>query len=162
MDSTAVEGLHGTLSSTRVIVLDEAIVVALGLLSVRRGGFSFLSGVAQTYILIGDDFDILDMAGSLKDLAQNILGNPLVEATDVQGSLVRLGSRSSEIISAGWRHHAAIFTADCSRDGVVVGGDVKRRRCLAVLRRGRGGSGVGSGCVSHDFGWRGIVYVEFE
>lgn len=154
MDPAAVEGLHGTLSSTGVIVLDEAIVVALGLSRVLVGrGFSFLSGVACTYILVGDDFNILHMASRLKDLAQNILGDPLVEATDIEGSLVRLGGRSSETASTGRRHHVAIFTADSSRDRVIVGGDVKRRGCLAVLRRGGGGGSVGSGCVSHDVGW---------
>jgi hypothetical protein len=34
VDAPAIQSLHGALSSTRIIILDEAIVVALGLDSI--------------------------------------------------------------------------------------------------------------------------------
>ena len=110
-----------------------------------------------TYILIRDDLHILDMAGGLEDLAQDILSDALVQAADVQSSLVRLRRGTAEA-GAAWRHHAAVFHAavfhaavfhatvfhatvlhatvfttrhgrgDGCRDRVRVLGDVQRRR----------------------------------
>jgi len=62
MDATAIQGLHSTLSGTGVIILDEAIVVTLGLhikisnnadttmeLVMLGGQPTFLSGIILTF-----------------------------------------------------------------------------------------------------------------
>ena len=112
----------------------------------------------QTYVLVGDDLDVLDVARRLKDLAQDILSNPLVESAYIKCSLVGLwGRAASKGGSTGRRHEPAVVTAngrrDGSRDRVVVLGDVEgwgghvalARAILAVVLLG--GSGVGHGAV---------------
>lgn len=83
----------------------------------------------QTHIFVGDNLNILNVTSSLENLTKNILGDPLVQSTNVQRPLVRLGSCSSEAASAGWGHHIDLTgRGDGSRDGIVVLGDMQRRR----------------------------------
>lgn len=101
-----------------------------------------------SYILVGDNLDVLDMTSSLKDLAQDILGDSLVETSDVQSPLVRLRS------STGGGHDATVLAhgrGHASGDGVVAGVDVQRRGGIAgaVLRRRSGSGRSSSGSVSH-------------
>lgn len=49
----------------------------------------------STYILVRNDFDILDMTRGLKDLTEHVFCYSWVEPTDVQGALIRLGSRTA-------------------------------------------------------------------
>jgi hypothetical protein len=37
----------------------------------------------STYILVRNDFDVLDMARGLEDLTENILSDPRIKASDV-------------------------------------------------------------------------------
>jgi hypothetical protein len=36
-----------------------------------------------TYILVGNDFDILDVASGLEDLSQHLFGDPRVQASNI-------------------------------------------------------------------------------
>lgn len=45
-----------------------------------------------TNMLLRNDFHILNMARGFEDLAYNILRNALVQASDVQSSLIGLGA----------------------------------------------------------------------
>src|SRR3569833_1937977 len=90
--------------------------------------------VVSTYVLVGDDLDILHMARRLEDLAENILGHARVQTPDIQSPLVRLrrGTPSKGATAAG-RHDAALVAAahggrDGGGDGIVVLWDVLRRR----------------------------------
>lgn len=81
MDSAAIECLHGALSGTGIVILDEPIVVTLGLgpnVSADRLRRGEARCIAETHILVGDDLDVLDMASRLKNLAQDILGDTRV------------------------------------------------------------------------------------
>lgn len=86
------------------------------------------------YILVRDDLDILDVSRSLKDLAQDILSHALVQAADVESSLVGLRSRApSKGGGAGGRHEPTLVAApqrrrDRGRDGVCILRDVEGRR----------------------------------
>lgn len=160
MDSATVQGLHGTLGGTGVIVLNETIVVALGLnppnLVNRRTRDR--KGIRTTCILVRNDLDTLNMAGGLEDLAQDVLGDPGVQATHIQGTLVRLrSSATTEGGTAAGGHDAALVAAathrgsDCGRDRVGVlrnmqgrGRHVRRVRAsvLAVLVAGRARVGL--------------------
>lgn len=53
--------------------------------------------VKTTYVLVGNDLDVLNMSSSLEDLAENVLGNSLVQASHVQRALVRLGSCPTKV-----------------------------------------------------------------
>lgn len=84
-----------------------------------------------TYVLIGDDLDVLDVAGSLEDLSQDILGDSRVQTTDVQRALVGLrGGAARERATAGRRHDliATHGRGDGSRYRIRVGWDVQRWR----------------------------------
>lgn len=168
MNPSSIESCHGPIGRTRVIVLDEAIVVAFGLhlrtcpcqqISHTR---SLLSGARKkiAYVLIGDDLDILDMSRGLEYLAQHILSHSLVQAANVEGPLVRLRRSSSE--ARGGREDATAIYAragrcDGRRDRVVVLRNMERRRgevswvALAVLG-GRGAHGLRSGRDSASVG----------
>lgn len=61
-----------------------------------------------TYILIGNDLDADHVARGLKNLFKNILRHSWVQSTDVEGSLVGLGGRATNVAtSASGRHHVA-------------------------------------------------------
>ncbi len=124
--------------------------------------------------LVGDDLNALDVASSLEDLAQHVLGDPRVESTNVQGSFVRLGRGTARSIArtstgAGGRHDTAGHgRADGSWDGVRVlrdnyRGERRRRHVLLgvsllaiVARRTsrgrwRGQAAARRSCVGHDY-----------
>lgn len=61
----------------------------------------------KTHVLVWNNFDAQDMAGSFEDLLQNILRDPGVETTNVEGSLVWLRSGPTHKSTAGGGHHAA-------------------------------------------------------
>ena len=78
-----------------------------------------------TYVLIRNDLDADDMASSLKDLFQDILGDARVKTTNVQGPLVWFrGSPAYETTGAGGRHHISGHRrGNGGRDGVGVLGN---------------------------------------
>lgn len=92
------------------------------------------------------------MASRLKNLAEDIFGDTLVETTDVQGSLIRLRSCTAEGASCGRQHAAFVRRGHGRRDRVVVLGNVEGGRHVrlvgAVLARGVG-VGVGGLVVGH-------------
>jgi hypothetical protein len=100
---------------------------------------SFLLGQGRTYILVGDDLDVLNVTRSLENLTQNFLGHSLVQSTDIESTLVRLRGGATKATCAGGRHNASIVggsgRSDSSRDRVGVLRDMKRRRGhrLAIL-----------------------------
>lgn len=93
------------------------------------------------------------MASGLEDLAQDVLSNTRVQASDVQRSLVRLGRSPARSIasSAGGGHDTTRHgRADRGRDGVGVlwddhRGERRRRHVLlsaallAIVARGSSG-----------------------
>lgn len=98
-----------------------------------------------TDILVGDDFDVLDMASGLKDLTENILSNTRVQASDVQGALVWLGGSPTRHVARGvarGRQHAG-------RHGRADG----RGDRVGVLRDDDGGQGR----RGHVLLWRALV-----
>ena len=104
-------------------------------------------GVFSTYILVRDNLNILNMTSGLEDLAQDILSDSLIQSTDIERSLVRLGRGSSEA-GTGRRHHGLVGRGDGAGDRVVVLGDVQRRQVrLAIL-----GSGARLGCSGSSVG----------
>lgn len=128
-----------------------------------------------TYVLVRNDLDVLNMAGRLENLAQDVFCDAGVQASNIQSTLVRLrSSAATERAAAGRRHNAALVAAsahrrgDRGRDRVRVLRDVQRGRrhvggvrgsVLAVLvawstgvRLGRGRQltrGRGRSVVSH-------------
>ena len=100
MDSSSIESLHGPLSGSGIIVLDEAIVVAPSLdrlqsanLFKREDGavagqprrlrgrwlpWALRTLDKATYILVRNNLDILDVSCSLENLTQDFLSDPLV------------------------------------------------------------------------------------
>lgn len=110
----------------------------------------------QTYVLVRDDLDVLHMAGRLKDLAQHVLSDPSVQATDVERALVRL-RRSASGEGTTRRHQSTLVPTShgrCNggRDRVGVLGNVQRRRghgtgltVLRVVEARRTSIGLGRG-----------------
>lgn len=97
-------------------------------------GLEVLLAPEATYILVRDNLNALDMTGGLEDLAQDLLGDARVQATNIQRTLVGLGSgTTTERAAAAGRDDAALIAAgahrrgDGGRDGVSVLRDVKRR-----------------------------------
>lgn len=94
VNATAVQGLHGTLGCARVVVLDETVIEALGLVLIsqiskcRQGKDN--EDNKSTHILVRDDLHILNMASGLEDLAQNVLSDTRIQTTNVQSPLVGL------------------------------------------------------------------------
>jgi len=88
----------------------------------------------RTYVLVRNDFDILNMAGGLENLPEHILCNTWIKPSDIQRALVRFwGSTTHEAASAAWRHHPTRhWRCDGSRDRVRVlrddDGRQRRRR----------------------------------
>ena len=138
MHAPAIQGLHGAVRCTRIVVLDKAVVESLGLYTSPNRLATAKSanrGLAKTHVLIRDDLNALNMASGLKDLAQHILRDAGVQSSHVQRPLVRFrGCTASIGGSAGGRHDAALVSAsthgrgDGRRDGVVVLRDMERRR----------------------------------
>lgn len=84
------------------------------------------------------------MTSSLEDLAQDVLGDSLVQSTDIERSLIGFGRSSSEA-GTGRRHHGPVGGGDGAGDRVVVWGDVQRRQVgLAILGGSARLSGSGS------------------
>ena len=92
-----------------------------------------------TDIFVWDDLDALDVAGGLKNLAKDVLRNPRIQPSHVQGAFVRLrGSAARDVArpAAGGRHNAGAHgRADGGRDGIVVlrDDDGRERRRHVVL-----------------------------
>lgn len=84
----------------------------------------------DAYILIGNDFDTLNVAGCLENLTQNLLSDPLVKTSDIESSLVRLRSCTTSKASTARGQslsrpgHGRGYG---SRNGVRVLGDMERR-----------------------------------
>lgn len=129
-------------------------------------------GIIITYVLVGDDLDVLNVPSSLEDLSQDVLGNTRVQATDVQCALVGLGGGATWEWTTARRGHDLVAThgrCDGGGDRIVVGRDVKRRRghvgvrAIAVLvtrgscvgLRGRGKLASRNTSVGHDEGLLG-------
>lgn len=166
MNSSTIQGLHGPLRRTGVIVLDKAIVVALGLYIYCTVSTSWSPAHHYRrgfpYILVGDNLDVLDMASGLKDLTQHVLGDPLIQTANVEGPLVGLRRSSSEAGGRGENPTAVDARSgrgDGRRDWVRVLRNMEGRRgevswvALAVLG-GRGAHarlrrGRNSASVSH-------------
>lgn len=90
--------------------------------------------VRLTYVLVRDDLDILHMSGGLENLPQDFLGDPRVEATNVEGSLVGLrGSAPNGAAGAHGRAKAveAVRIGHVHGERVVVLRDVEAERRLA-------------------------------
>jgi hypothetical protein len=49
-----------------------------------------------THILVGNNLNVLHMASGLEDLTQDILGDTLIQAANVQRPLVRFRSSASK------------------------------------------------------------------
>jgi len=65
----------------------------------------------STYILVWNDFNILDMPSRLKDLSKHIFCDSWIQTSNVQCTLVRLGSRATnESSSAIRRHNTSILS----------------------------------------------------
>lgn len=165
MDATAVERLHCAFGCARVVKFHEAVVETLvvelrshisvdclwGHVSIKSGatgtwpGATGGGGKTYTNVLVRNDLDTLDMAGGLKDLTQDILGDPGVQAAHVQGSLVGLGGSATGDVagaSAGGRHDVCAHgRADGGGDGVrVLGNDDRRERWGRHVLLGLAGS----------------------
>ncbi len=64
----------------------------------------------STYILVRNDFDILDMTGGFEDLSKDILCNPRIKTSYIQSAFVRFGSRtSSKATGTARRQDASIL-----------------------------------------------------
>lgn len=124
-------------------------------------------GANITYVLVGNNLDVLDVPSSLEDLSQDILGDARIQAADIERTLVRLwGGATRERTPAGRRHDlvAAHRRGDGCGNRIVVGRNVKRRRwhvgvrSIAILitrgscvgLRGRGKLTSGYTSIGHD------------
>jgi len=128
VDTATVQSLHGALSRTWVVKFHETVVVALAVellrkLAVthrhkRQRKYHFSKLISEkgqiipppnaTHILVRDYLDAKHVAGGFEDLLKDVLRDPGVQTTDVEGSLVGLGRSTTNISSsASGRHHAA-------------------------------------------------------
>lgn len=65
----------------------------------------------STNILVGNDFDVLDMSSSFEDLAQDILSHARIKSTNIERTLIWLwGRTTNEPALAIWRHDDPILT----------------------------------------------------
>lgn len=65
----------------------------------------------STYILVRNDFDVLDMTSGLEDLTEHIFSDSWVKTPNIQGPLVRLrGCATNEAACTVRRHDASIFS----------------------------------------------------
>ena len=70
------------------------------------GGYAGGLSVRRTHILVGDDLHADHVASGFKDLLEDVLSDPRVQPTHIQGSLVWFRSRSADIsTSACGGHH---------------------------------------------------------
>jgi hypothetical protein len=98
MDAAAVQGLHGALSGTGIVVLNETVIVALLLIIrisqkswTRQGGKVEETEAPRppvvhqniTHILVRNNLNALDVAGGFEDLAKDVLGDAGIQATNV-------------------------------------------------------------------------------
>ena len=110
VDSSAIEGVQSTFSSAWVIILDEAIVEAFGVV-----------------VLVWNDFDTADMPSGVKDLLEYIFCDSWIQATDVQRSLVWFRCGSSALLPhLGTGHCQGRLQSeeDCCFAGLPSGGRV--------------------------------------
>ena len=98
MNPSTIQCLHGTLSCTRIIILNEPIVIALGLLLRTVSSHILLHSIVDLctpYVFVRNDLNTLDMTRSFEDLFQDILSDARIESPDIKSSLVRLGGRTT-------------------------------------------------------------------
>lgn len=102
-------------------------------------GATAVKGSHYTNVLVRNNLNALDVTSGLEDLAQDVLGDSRVQATHIQSSFVRLGSRTTRDIpsaAAGGRHDVCAHgRADGRRDGIRVlrDDDGRQRRGRHVL-----------------------------
>lgn len=84
----------------------------------------------STHVLVRDNLDILHMSGSLKDLPQDLLSDPWVQTTHVQGSLVRLRGSAPNGAAGAHRRGHAVGVGHVPRKRIGVLGDVQAERWL--------------------------------
>jgi hypothetical protein len=94
----------------------------------------------STYILIRNDFDVLDMPRSFKDLPENILRDPRVQSPNIQRTLVRFWRGSADKPTSTSRRHNSATTrhgrGDSCRDRVgVLRNDHGSKRRWRHMRR---------------------------
>lgn len=95
--------------------------------------------VRRTYILVGNDLHADHVASCLKDLLEDVLSDPRIQPTHIQGSLVWFRSRSADIsTSACGGHHSnsGHGRGYGRRDRIGILGNYHRRA------RGRGHVGL--------------------
>lgn len=81
VNSSSVQSIHGAISRTGVIVLDEAVVQSFSLYLVMSVEARALPGI--THVLVWNDLHRNDMACSLKDLSQDIFRNSCVQPSNI-------------------------------------------------------------------------------
>ena len=100
----------------------------------RHDNSTWVGVVQSTYVLVRDDLDVLHVSSGLEDLSQDFLGDPRVQSTNVQGSLVGLrGGAPDGTASAHGRAKTveAVGIGHVHGERVVVLGDVQAERRLA-------------------------------
>jgi hypothetical protein len=99
----------------------------------------FLSAhvLPNTYILVRDDFDALNVTRGLEYLLQNLFRNPRVQPTNIKCSFVRLRRRTSHAARADWRSDAAVTTGESLDSILQIGmdGAIVLRDADGKLRR---------------------------
>ena len=100
----------------------------------RHDNSTWVELVRSTYVLVRDDLDVLHVSSGLEDLSQDFLGDPRVQSTNVQGSLVGLRGGAPDG-AAGAHGRAKTVQAVGIRhvhgERIVVLGDVQAERRLS-------------------------------
>jgi hypothetical protein len=100
-----------------------------------RLGYSMWAGLVRlTYVLVGDDLDILHVSSSLENLPQDLLSDPGVQATNVKGSLVGLRGGAPDGTAGAHRRTKTVQAVGIGHvhgKRVVVLRDVEAKRRLA-------------------------------
>jgi hypothetical protein len=97
----------------------------------------------ETYVLIRDDLNTLNVSSGLEDLLEDFLGDSRIQTTNVKSSLVGLGSGTARTAGAARRVQAIAVVVHGISHGVGLDGALRdvERGVLARSTAGRGGSG---------------------
>lgn len=86
-----------------------------------------------TYVLVRDDLDVLHVSSGLKDLPENLFGDPGVQTANVQSSFVGLGGSTPDGAASAHGRTKAVETVGIRHvhgERVVVLRDVEAERRL--------------------------------
>ena len=107
----------------------------------------------ETYVLVRDDLNTLNVSGGLEDLLEHFLGDSRVQTTNVESSLVGLRSGTARTAGTARRVQTIAIVVHSIGHGVGLHGALRdvERGVLARSTASLGGSGHLDLVVGHVF-----------